>query len=297
MVSLIILSVQFTSVLSSVSDSSYTPIKLLRVFSGSKEEVSLKLIDYFLSGEKEVFIARSDLFADAACVGYLGKPVVLVDPKRYYEALLDLKNKGVVRVIIVGGPEALPEEIESYLSSIGIKYSRIWGKDRYETCNRVREAFNAGSRKLVLVDGNDEFGAILAGPLANKLGAALAYYRKGEPLDSEEVIWVNSMGRHSPVKATEFVGENPIDLSVKIGREFEELKLLVITKEDDPVYSASSLASRFSSPLLLVGDTLPKEIADLIREKYPWRGRVVLAGNFPEELIRQIKKKMGWRMI
>lgn len=59
------------------------------------------------------------------------------------------------KVIIIGGPIAIPESAERILSNINISVERYWGMDRFETASKVCQKFWPNATRIVVAQGFD----------------------------------------------------------------------------------------------------------------------------------------------
>jgi parallel beta-helix repeat protein len=128
--------------------------------SGDVYEISSRFVSgNYLYGAGKVIIARGDLEVDStAAVAYarvLGVPILLVEPGNIPESTqstLDLL--GAEQTIIVGGADAVSNEVEGVLSKNGV---RIGGEDRYETAVKIAKALMSVKDvdTVVITDGEN----------------------------------------------------------------------------------------------------------------------------------------------
>lgn len=117
-----------------------------------------------------------DALASSYAAGAVGGPVLLVPtdaaqvPSPTLQALRDL---GVQRTVLVGGPAVLSGSVEQDLRGRGFAVERAAGADRYRTASAlaVRHGRTGlgtldGDRTALLVTGEDFADALAAGPLA-----------------------------------------------------------------------------------------------------------------------------------
>lgn len=160
-----------------------------------------------------VVIARGDLGIDSlAAVAYakaLKAPILLVKPGGLPSVTEDALSKlGTKETIILGGPEAVREEVATMLPEA----SRIGGSDRYDTAVKIAEALEAVQSidTIVITDGlNPDMTSVM---LAE-------YYRA-------PIVYV--MGEEVPRMTKEYLEQHKINgvrriLTVGIPEEAEEM--------------------------------------------------------------------------
>ena len=130
-----------------------------------------------------VFVATGKGYSDAIAASplsyALGAPTVLVDPAKEITAaqLEAIAASGVDHVVVLGGPAAVPNSIESQLRAAGIAdVSRIAGATRYETAVEVaRWAADNGAdlSAPVVATGLKDADALAGAALAGRSGSVL----------------------------------------------------------------------------------------------------------------------------
>lgn len=125
-------------------------------------------------------LVRADDPADALVAAPLAKqragPVLLTSPERLHPATAEeLKrlagDPGIHQVVLLGGPQALPAEIEQEVRELGIEdVRRVAGADRYETAAMVARAMRSPERL-----------GTQGGVIPSETGTALVATSSGEP--------------------------------------------------------------------------------------------------------------------
>ncbi len=127
----------------------------------------------------DVIVVRGDILIDyTVAQAYSQKekiPILLTDPKDLSPSskreLLGFYNAGARRVLIIGGTtEAISEEIELEISSIGYEITRIWDWDRAGTAARISIDLWKSSREAVIINGAVEESYLIASTFAMKRG-------------------------------------------------------------------------------------------------------------------------------
>lgn len=124
-----------------------------------------------------VILATGSGYADALCASGLAgayrAPLLLTAPAGLpRETAAEIERLGAEHVVIVGGDEAVGEEVEHDLAGIpGVTFERIAGADRYQTAariaRRVADIEGASFSGLAFIARGDRFADALAlSPLA-----------------------------------------------------------------------------------------------------------------------------------
>lgn len=134
----------------------------------------------FPDGADIAIVARRDAFPDALAAGGLAganeAPILLTDPNRLDDRTRRaLDELGVSDVHVVGGPEAISEDVVGQLRDGGRDVTRIGGADRFATAREVALAMDGeaggiegrGARIALLASGRTFPDAVVAGPVAN----------------------------------------------------------------------------------------------------------------------------------
>mgnify|MGYP005849777027 CR=1 FL=1 len=200
-----------------------------------------------VAGFDSAFVVRDDILADSVVAGtyaaIIGSPVFLVKSNvlsaDVTELLLMAKGLGLKSLTIVGGPQAISEEIEAQLRELGFKVERIWGIDRKETSEKFALEKWGLSNTVVLVDAYDTSTQLIASSLASRLQAPLLLFSgdslptrtkatlttlhttkailiyEGKPLENLE-----KQLQGFNIKVQSISGKDVIETSVKVGEEF-----------------------------------------------------------------------------
>ena len=135
----------------------------------TREETAANLsARVFAPGSPVAYVARADAFADALTGGVAaalaGGPVLLTERTRLSDPTrveLDRLRAGVI--VVLGGTDAIGDEVEAALSGYADTVVRVSGSTRYGTAAAVSQrAFPDGARTCHVATGTD-FAAALAG--------------------------------------------------------------------------------------------------------------------------------------
>lgn len=258
-----------------------------------------------------VVIASGESYADALCAAPLAKkddaPILLTESASLNSSIAsEIKKLGAKNAVIVGGTGAVSEKVEKSLKDMGISVSRVSGKDRYETSIAVAKQMGTYSGKVVLASGEGYADALsVASPAAsqgipilltsknslpdpvkkyvddNKTSIKSTYVIGGEGVISENAA--SSMP--SPVRLG---GKDRYETNVKIMSYFKismNFNKIYVVKGNGPdgneyadALSASALASKTASPVMLVYNTLPSVTEGFIKANVPSSAYVIGIG-------------------
>lgn len=76
-----------------------------------------------------------------------------------------IKEWKVNEIVIVGGKSSVSEKVEQELVSMGIKVTRLSGKDRFETSVEVAKHIYPKAEKILVANGYNYVDALVAGPI------------------------------------------------------------------------------------------------------------------------------------
>ena len=125
----------------------------------------------------DVIVVRGDILIDyTVAQAYSQKekiPILVTDPKTLSESskreLMGFYDEGARKVLIIGGTtDAISENIELEIASIGYEVKRIWDWDRAGTAARVAIDIWKFSRESVIINGNIEESYLIASKFAMK---------------------------------------------------------------------------------------------------------------------------------
>jgi putative cell wall-binding protein/Ca2+-binding RTX toxin-like protein len=272
-------------------------------------------------------LVRGDNFADALSAGPLankyGGPLLLTRPKEISkDTLNELRRLGVKKVFIVGGKQAISEDVEETVKALGITVERISGSDRYETAVKVAEKVGRGLENSVFIaNGNNFPDALSASAIAAKLGVPiLLTKREGLPESVQSYLKTNKVseallvgGRRVidntveeslsgltaklGIKVTRLAGEDRYETNLAVLKYFAANirweKLYVATGQNfADGLTGAVLAARTSAPLILTGKVLPPATALYLQAVLEPDTEVTVLGGekaVPEALLNTIK--------
>ncbi len=139
------------------------------------------------NGRRAAIVASGRTFPDALAGGPLaygaGFPIVLVEPHALPgSSRAALTDMGIQEVLVLGGTNAVGDDVESTLAGMGLVVMRIAGRDRTETATRVADyeldpnsklavdnrALTFDAAHVNLARGDDYPDALAGGPHAGE---------------------------------------------------------------------------------------------------------------------------------
>jgi len=124
----------------------YDPWSDTRLGGSDRYETSVEVSQrHFPAGAEVVILATGEKFADglaaAGLAGTYRAPILLTDAEVLPQVVADeITRLGPAAVIIVGGPDAVSDDVEDELAALGeFDVERIGGIDRYETAAMIAE--------------------------------------------------------------------------------------------------------------------------------------------------------------
>lgn len=117
-------------------------------------------VDAGTKSSKYAVIARNDDFADAmsatGLAGHLKAPILLTSRTGLSDAAATaIRDLGVTKVYIVGGPGAVLPKVETSIKNMGVKTERVYGEYSWDTSLKCAEKIHA-------LGGNPKGEAIIA---------------------------------------------------------------------------------------------------------------------------------------
>lgn len=191
-------------------------------------------------GADLAFVASARDFADALSGGVAAAlheaPLLLTEPDEVPPALVDaLDRLGVERVVVLGGPRAVSEEVATALRARVGSMHRWDGEDRYATAARIsRQLFPDGAEVVHVATGRAFPDALAAVPAAVSAGGPILL------VDTDEVpdVVVDELRRLGARQAVVLGG--PVAISSKAVRRLEDLVPEVARRRGEHRYDTAA---------------------------------------------------------
>ncbi|RXI37684.1 hypothetical protein DP129_12875 [Clostridium tetani] len=295
-----------------------TKISTTRLSGANRYETSASISEHGWKSSDYAIIASGEGFADALCAAPLAKkydaPILLTESKtlskKTQEALGKIKAKNV---IIVGGAGSVSKNAEEQINKLNIKTKRIYGKDRFTTSVEVAKEIGT-SKGVVVTNGLGFADALSMAPIAaNKQMPILLTEKENLPLEVKEFIGKSSyeksyvIGGEGVVSSTvekglknpkRLFGNSRYDTNAEILKEFfntanlENIYLAAGSNYPDAL-SGSALASKTSSPIVLVSNKIETSVMSFIKD-CKFKNVIILGGSavVSDDVAKSIQGKL-----
>ncbi|MDU5808279.1 MAG: cell wall-binding repeat-containing protein [Finegoldia magna] len=145
-------------------------------------EVGKKVLEK--SGNKnKIVLASGSNMVDALCGNSISAkeniPVLLtqIDELNEYTKKA-IKQWNVNEIVIVGGKLSISGKVEQDLKSMGIKITRLSGKDRFETSVEVAKCLYPNAEKILIANGYNYVDALVSGPITQINNTPIILFEK-----------------------------------------------------------------------------------------------------------------------
>lgn len=273
--------------------------RVKRLFGANRVETAVMVSKYLDKGStKRVVLASSTEFTDALLGSVFSSengvnyPILLSSGKNLDEKTFqEIKTLQPQEIFIIGGNNNIPKSAESQLArATGAKITRIQGANRFETANKIADAFGT-SREFILVNSEKFPDALTISPYAaaNSIPILLT---DGKTLTAETSARLDKAskvtivgGENSVSKAIEDeLKQGGVELRRLSGRDRYETAIMVAkaTVKNPHTYIlangrnfadslvGTSLANEFGAPILLTPkDSLSPFAYKLMGENRP----------------------------
>ena len=258
---------------------------------------------------KHIILARGDDYADALAgvpLAYrLNAPILLTSNHRLDHATTnEIQRLQAEQVIILGGVNAIPEEIKTQLEDLGVNVKRIAGGDRYETAVKIAEEMANNGAKFdtgFISVGNDFADALSTSSYAARMGAPILMTRTETLHESVSKALVNLeinntivVGGQAAVSeevfnklpnAVRINGDNRYATSTALAEVFlpeDKNEIFMATGLDFPdAIAGAVLAAKENSGVLLVRGDLcePNHVVQSFLKNNGIKRTIILGGN------------------
>jgi len=197
-------------------------VEVRRIGGADRYETAAQLSsEFFDAATDTVYIATGLNFPDALAAvpaaGRRGAPILLVSDSVPASVARELERIRPSRVFILGGPAAVGEGVEAEIQSItGVTPTRLGGANRYGTAVLVsKDAFGPEVTTVFVAPGTNYIDALIAGPVAHKLGGAVLLTTDTVPngvdkevarLRPDRVVLVGGADQHDVARGFDGIG-------------------------------------------------------------------------------------------
>lgn len=156
--------------------------KVTRIGGRDRYELNAKTAEYLPDATTAVLasgMVYSDALSAAPYAFALQAPILLTGtnqlPQGAEEVLTDMD-----RAVVVGGPKSVSSHVFNLVHGlVDGRMERIAGADRYEVAATIAERLN-GSKRAILTSGEVWSDALVAGPVAQQIGASILLTRQAQ---------------------------------------------------------------------------------------------------------------------
>lgn len=264
--------------------------QIIRIEGQNRYATSAKTaLEAFKDGAKTVIIARGEDeggFADGLAASYLAgveqAPILLTRQGSLPEEVgAAIDQLGAEKAIILGGTNAISEDVANTLDEKGLTVERIVGENRYDTAAQIAKRGNTNVHTAYVVGGTAKADALLAGPLAFKNGYPILLVDKGredvaieaiEDLDLKNVIVIGGEKAVSESVANElekmatvtrYAGQSRVQTSLEVAKNLftnqVDFSIVGYSGEADAVGAAV-----FEDPIFYVSGNNVSSLKDLV---------------------------------
>lgn len=282
------------------------PLYALDRYSGSDRYATAAAISQagWDEGAEAVVLARGDVFADALAGVTLAHaneaPILLTKPDQLPPVVkAEISRLGAKKIFLLGGPAAISAAVAAELEEMELEVIRVKGNNRYGTAAEIAALIAPeGATTVFLAYGENFPDALAAASYAAKNNSPILLTRTDvipaetlaalEALSPAEVIVIggDSVIGDAVVQQLEnsrrLKGANRYATAVALAEEFaaDQEFMYIASGENEfagtDALAGAALAAKKGTGILLVGKTLPAEVAGFLGKKV--RDVVILGG-------------------
>ncbi|WP_246569777.1 cell wall-binding repeat-containing protein [Lentibacillus saliphilus] len=293
--------------------------QLERISGENRYETAIEISENGWKSTDTVILARGNDYADALSGVPLAyqydAPILLTSSAQLNPRVLDeITRLNAQHIIILGGTQAVSEDIEQTLEDEGLTVDRLSGQSRYETASAIAEHIAPnGVEKAVVVNGMNFPDALSVASYAAQDQMPILLTRTDtlpeattsiiSSLGIEETIIVggtvavsNEVAEVLP-HAQRIEGHNRYATNIALANHFEVSNphMYIATGRDyADALSGAVLAAKEDSAILLTGSNVPDELSAYLVEQDVHRvsvlgGKVAVSDNVANEILALIK--------
>ncbi|MUV37304.1 Bacillopeptidase [Lentibacillus sp. JNUCC-1] len=240
-----------------------------------------------------VILARGTEYADALAgaplAHKLDAPILLTPTDELWGAAMEeIDRLGTSKAIILGGSNAVSDNVVSELEDNGLDVERIAGKDRFKTAEKIaRRMAPDGAKKVAIVNGMDYPDALTVASHAAESGMPILL-AKSEWMAESTVDTITDLDatKSIVVGGTQVIedellnelpaplrlaGQNRYETNIAVNEHFgvDNAHMYVATgREYADALTGAVLAAKDNSTVLLVHEQVPEEVATYIQEQH-----------------------------
>ncbi len=290
---------------------------LSRLWGDNRYETAIEVSKKGWNNASTVVLAQGENFPDALAGVPLAykkdAPILLTPTDEMCEKTLEqIKNLGAREVIILGGENAVSEEVEEEFKEKNIDTRRLSGENRYHTASLIaEEVAPRGSQKAVVSYGGNFPDALAAASYAAVEGYPILLADKDnlpeytedklEELDLRETLVtggeavINEEVLEDLKNPTRISGKNRYETAVELAKHFApQQQFMFASGQDFPdAITGAAYAAREGSGILLVKNELSSAVKEYLSSYYADELFVFGGENAVEPEIEEELTKLG----
>lgn len=234
-----------------------------RISGDSRYDTSIKVSSAFDKSDYMV-LASGQGYADAlfgsTLSSQINSPLLLTEKNKLSNGVSnEIKRLSVKEVFILGGENTISKNVEKELSALGIKVSRLTGKDRLETAQAIaNKRISLSNKKSVIKSGTDGYNfpdALVAGVFVGKYNKDNKIATLLPDISNNNFEWYFG-GKGNANK--KFAGNDRYETAISVANSYKSIlginpdTIVLVNGENYPdALSASALSAKYNAPILL----------------------------------------------
>lgn len=272
--------------------------KIQRLSGDNRYETSVEVSEKNFKSADTVVLASGQNIADALVASSYADieeaPILLTNKNSISDEVLDeIERLKADKVVIVGGQSSISSSIESRLKKEDIKVTRISGRDRFDTSDKLSQEVSRLSKKssqAILVNGYKNIDALSVSSLATKEELPILLNGRNtlnmsvknrlKQMNVKKVYIIggnNSISsdvekelKRMQISVVRLSGTDRYETSANIAKyAYKDFDEAIVASGENPVdaLAASTLTGKKEAPILLTNkNKIPKSIKKIIED-------------------------------
>ena len=272
--------------------------KIQRLSGDNRYETSVEVSEKNFKSADTVVLASGQNIADALVASSYADieeaPILLTNKNSISDEVLDeIERLKADKVVIVGGQSSISSSIESRLKKEDIKVTRISGRDRFDTSDKLSQEVSRLSKKssqAILVNGYKNIDALSVSSLATKEELPILLNGRNtlnmsvknrlKQMNVKKVYIIggnNSISsdvekelKRMQISVVRLSGRDRYETSANIAKyAYKDFDEAIVASGENPVdaLAASTLTGKKEAPILLTNkNKIPKSIKKIIED-------------------------------
>ena len=272
--------------------------KIQRLSGDNRYETSVEVSEKNFKSADTVVLASGQNIADALVASSYADieeaPILLTNKNSISDEVLDeIERLKADKVVIVGGQSSISSSVESRLKKEDIKVTRISGRDRFDTSDKLSQEVSRLSKKssqAILVNGYKNIDALSVSSLATKEELPILLNGRNtlnmsvknrlKQMNVKKVYIIggnNSISsdvekelKRMQISVVRLSGTDRYETSANIAKyAYKDFDEAIVASGENPVdaLAASTLTGKKEAPILLTNkNKIPKSIKKIIED-------------------------------